>query len=105
MSPSQRPGKPCLYEALEGVAEPLAVWAVATLDLASDDLLPAWDDVAEPQRDRFIEAARMVIATRPAPEQRMWDAVSRRAMMRGLSAAQADGLVYAVIWSAMVERL
>lgn len=104
MDPSQRPGKPCPYEALEGVAEPLAVWA-ATHDLTFGDELPTWDTVAEPQRGRFIEAARMVIATRPAPEQRMWGAVSRRGMMRGLSAAQADDLVYAVIWSAMVERL
>ena len=87
------------------MADPLAAWAVATLDLTFDDVLPAWDDVIAPQRDRFIEAARMVIATRPAPEQRMWGAVSRRAMMRGLSAAQADDQVYAVIWSAMVERL
>ena len=74
-------------------------------DLAFDDVPPAWADVAEPKRGRFIEAARMVIATRPAPEQRMWGAVSRRGMMQGLSATQADDPVYAVIWSAMVERL
>ena len=105
MSPSPRPGKPNLLEALEGVGEPLSVWAMATLDLTFDDGLPPWDDVVAPQRDWFIEAARTVIATRPAPEQRMWGAVSRRGMMQGLSATQADDPVYAVIWSAMVERL
>ncbi|MBS0412521.1 MAG: hypothetical protein JSR86_21580 [Proteobacteria bacterium] len=101
---SHNPGHGLLQDRLDAlttVSAELAGWVARQ----PDGGVRAWPDAEPDERAAFGAQARRVIAALPDADQRLWASVTRRAAMRGLSPAEAEDRLLALLWAAAGDHL
>src|SRR5205085_1894967 len=99
------PDRPDPLEAIDALAGLLAAWGRQTLSAEHIAALSPWAKAGAADRQAFRTILRPLFAGRPGPEQRLWEALRRRALMRGVPEAQASEGIYEVLWESMMDRL